>query len=291
MRINMTVTTKIHTTLNTKSNVSKTILLIGLSLFTGLFSHNLSAKNNADALSGDEIAIRVNQRDEGVAVSRDLRMEMVDRKGKKRIRDTRTFRKYYGDDKRTVIFYKSPKNVKDTAFLTLDYADKAQDDDQWLYLPAMRKVRRISASDRGDYFLGTDFTYEDIKLESRVSLKDYQREKIGKDTIDGFECVVVKATTIDQSVAKELGHAKREDCFDKTIWISRRSILWDDKNQLLKTIHFKDIEQVQGIWTIKTMIVENHKTQHKTIFTFSNIDYQQPIQDNIFTTHAIKRGL
>jgi len=85
---------------------------------------------------GDEIARRINARDEGVAVARNLTMQMTDRRGKTRTRETRGFRKYYGSDKRTVIFYLKPRNVKDTAFLTWDYADTNKDDDQWLYLPA-----------------------------------------------------------------------------------------------------------------------------------------------------------
>jgi hypothetical protein len=105
---------------------------------------------------GDTIAQRINARDEGESVSRDLKMEMTDKRGKTRIRETSGYRKYYGSDKKTIIIYRSPKNVKGTGFLTFDYADTQHDDDQWLYLPAMRKVRRISASDRGDYFLGTD---------------------------------------------------------------------------------------------------------------------------------------
>ena len=140
----------------------------------------------AEFPSGLEIAQRINDRDEGEAVSRNLTMEMIDRRGKKRVRETRGFRKYYGEEKRTVIFYLKPKNVKKTAFLTYDYPLADRDDDQWLYLPAMRKVRRISASDRGDYFLGTDFTYEDIKKESKVSIEDYTWKTVGEEEIDGY---------------------------------------------------------------------------------------------------------
>ena len=105
---------------------------------------------NPDWPSGVSIVEQVNARDEGEAVSRTVLMEMTDRRGKQRVRNTFGYRKYYGDEKRTVIFYKSPKNIKGTAFLTFDYPEVEKDYDQWLYLPAMRKVRRISASDRGD---------------------------------------------------------------------------------------------------------------------------------------------
>ena len=240
---------------------------------------------------GDEIARRINARDEGVAVARNLTMQMTDRRGKTRTRETRGFRKYYGDDKRTVIFYLQPKNVKDTAFLTWDYADPDRDDDQWLYLPAMRKVRRISASDRGDYFLGTDLTYEDIKLETRVSMADYTRVTTGEDVVDGHHCYLVEATPVDQATAKELGYGKVEQCVDDKIWMVRRARFWDTRGNPLKTAYFRDIRQVQGIWTQHRIEVENHKTGHKTLFLFSDVDYRHGVSDELFTREALRRGL
>ncbi len=263
-------------------------LTVALAITFVLFSAMLQA---ADWPTGDEIAQRINARDEGEAVSRNLTMEMIDRRGKKRVRETRGFRKYYGDEKRSVIFYRKPKNVKDTAFMTYDYPQAAVDDDQWLYLPAMRKVRRISASDRGDYFLGTDFTYEDIKLESRVSIEDYTRKTVGEDDVDGHHCYVVEALPVDAETAKELGYSRVEQCVDDEIWMVRRSRFWDTRGKLLKTIYTRDIRQVQGIWTQHLLEVENHKTGHRTVFTFSEVDYAKGVRDGVFTRKAIRRGL
>lgn len=245
----------------------------------------------AELPDGDEIAGRVNARDEGVAVARNLTMEMTDRRGKTRTRETRGFRKYYDDEKRTVIFYLEPSNIKDTAFLTWDYPDADKDDDQWLYLPAMRKVRRISASDRGDYFLGTDLTYEDIKLETRISLEDYTRNTIGEDEVDGHHCYLLESIPVDEDVAEELGYGKVEQCVDSAIWMVRRARFWDTKGSPLKTSYFRDIRQVQGIWTQHRIEVENHKTGHSTLFLFSDVDYRQGVRDGLFTQNALRRGL
>ena len=245
----------------------------------------------ADWPTGDEIARHINARDEGEAVSRNLTMRMIDRRGKERVRETRGLRKYYGDEKRSVIFYLQPRNVKDTAFLTYDYPTAAVDDDQWLYLPAMRKVRRISASNRGDYFLGTDFTYEDIKLETKVSIEDYTRKTIGEDEVDGHHCYVVEALPVDDETAKELGYGRVEQCVDDQIWMVRRSRFWDTRGKELKTIVTKDIRQVQGIWTQHRLEVDNHKSGHRTVFTFSEVDYATGVRDGVFTRKAIRRGL
>ena len=241
--------------------------------------------------SGDEIARQINARDEGQAVSRTLVMRMTDRRGKQRIRETFALRKYFGDEKRTVIFYRSPKNIKDTAFLTYDYPEAQRDDDQWLYLPAARKVRRISASDRGDYFLGTDFTYEDIKKETKVGLEDYTWTSIGEETIDGHRCYVVEAVPVNKDIAAELGYGRVLSRVDAEIWMVRKAEFWDVAGNPLKTTHFADIRQVQGIWTAHQYDVENHKTGHKTHFAFSDIDYAEGVDDAVFTQGALKRGL
>ncbi len=268
----------------------KRLKLTGFLMCT-VFSTGFANDVNTQLPSGDEIALNVNARDEGLAVARNLKMEMVDRHGKLRVRETRAFRKYFGDEKRTAIFYLKPKNIKDTAFLTYDYADKDKDDDQWLYLPAMRKVRRISASDRGDYFLGTDLSYEDIKLETRVSLQDYTRKTIGEDEVDGFHCYLVEERAIDDNTAEELGHLRRVSCVDDKLWIVRRSKYWDLQNNLLKTTYFKDISMVEGILTAHEIAVDNHKTGHQTRFIFSNVKYNEGVNDRVFTQNAMKRGL
>ena len=241
--------------------------------------------------SGDEIAQNINQRDEGLAVSRNVLMEMTDKRGKQRQRHTRGFRKYFGQEKRTVIFYLSPKSVKNTAFLTYDYPDVERDDDQWLYLPAARKVRRVSASDRGDYFLGTDFTYEDIKLESKVSLEDYKRKTLHEARLAGRKTYVVEATPVSKKTAKELGYSKVIQWVDPEIWMTRKAEFYDLRGKHLKTVYTKDIKQVQGIWTAHLLEVDNHKTKHKTRFVFSDVHYDNGIKDELFTEQAIRRGI
>lgn len=246
---------------------------------------------SADLPDGDEVARRINARDEGVAVSRNARMEMTDRHGKTRVQETRGFRVYVGEEKRTVLFYLSPKNVKDTAFLTFDYPEAGREDDQWLYLPALRKVRRISASNRGDYFLGTDFTYEDIKKETKVSMDDYRRRTLREDAVDGHPVIVVEALPVSEEVARELGYSRVVRWVDSDIWMSRKTELWDVRGNPLKTIVTTDIRQVQGIWTAHRFEVTNHKTGHSTILTFSDVDYAAEVDDELFTQQALLRGL
>jgi len=240
--------------------------------------------------SGREIMEKVVARNEGVWVTRDLRMELTDRSGTTRVRLTKALRRYYGKEKRTVIFYLSPTNIKGTAFLTYDYPDPSVDDDQWLYLPALRKVRRISASDRGDYFLGTDFTYEEIKKENKIELSDYRFRALGREDVEGRATFVVEGTPVSERVANELGYGRVVWRVDPDIWMSRKSDYWDTNGNHLKTITLPEIAQVDGIWTALRIHAVNHKTGHSTLFTFSNIDYRTKISDRMFKQSMLRRG-
>jgi len=270
-------------------------IVFALTIIFPSYAADNRVKDDSVFPSGLTIAQNINSRDEGQFVSRLLTMEMVDRRGKKRIRKTRGFRKYFttkdGNEKRTVLFYLTPRNVKNTAFMTYDYPQASKDDDQWLYLPAMRKVRRISASDRGDYFLGTDFTYEDIKKETKVTIEDYTRKTLREDVFDGHRVYVIESTPVNDEVAKELGYSKVVQWVDADIWIIRQAKFWNVRGKALKTIHSTGIKQVQGIWTTHRMEVINHKTKHKTYFTFSEVDYESPVNDAMFTQRTLRRGL
>jgi outer membrane lipoprotein-sorting protein len=246
---------------------------------------------NGTLPSGDEIVQRINARNEGQTASSTLLMELIDRRGEKLVRQTRTFRKYYEAEKRTAIFYLLPKNVEGTAFLTFDYFEERRDDAQWLYLPALRKVRRISAADRGEPFLGTDFTYEDMKRESKLSRTDYAWKTLGEDSLDGRHCYMVEGLPVSRDVARELGYSRVVSWVDAEIWMVRKTDFWDVRGEPLKASFVRDIRQVQGIWTAHALEVRNHKTGHRTVFTFSDVDYGSNIDDDLFTERALRRGL
>lgn len=240
--------------------------------------------------SGDEIARRINARDEGERVRRRLTMELIDAGGHVRTRETVSFRRFFGDEKRSALFYEAPKNVKDTAFLTWDYAEPGREDDQWLYLPALRKTRRIAGADRGGWFLGTDFSYEDMKKETRVSLEDYTRRTVGRDQVDGKPCLVVESIPVSDEVARELGYGKVLACVDPEIWMVRRSEFWDERGRRLKTTSVRDVRRVDGIWTPHVIEARNHQTGHRTVFTFSEVDYEAPVPEDLFTERSLRTG-
>ena len=114
------------------------------------------------AITAQEIAQKVHDRDDGDNSTSKMKMTLIDKNGKKRVRDLKTYTKDKGEDKLKLMFFLTPADVRNTGFLTYDYEDSNKDDDQWLYLPELKKVKRIASSDKSSSFMGSDFTYSDM---------------------------------------------------------------------------------------------------------------------------------
>jgi outer membrane lipoprotein-sorting protein len=248
-------------------------------------SRNASAAD--DPLGADEIVARVNERLAGRSVSRKIGMTLTSRSGKAIQRKVGSFRKYDGDDMRSVIYFLSPQSVRGSSFLVYDYVDPSQADDQWIYLPAVRRARRIASSDRGDYFMGTDFTNNDVKQETDLSATDYHWRLDGTDTIDTSECLILEGKPVDTETAKDLGYSRVRMCVAKQHWIPLRGEYWDLRNNPLKTIHISDIRQVDNIWTPHRIEAERKDDGHRTALEISDVDYETDLNDLLFSKRSL----
>ncbi len=245
-----------------------------------------------DALPrGPEVVRRVNARDDGQRLSQTLIMQLVDSRGSVRERRTRNLRKDFDDGRRSLIFFETPKNVKDTGFLTFDYPAPDREDDLWLYLPALRKVRRIATADRGGSFVGTDFSYEDIKLGTRLSAHDYAWKTLGREPCDELSCILIEGSAVDDETADELGYARLKAWVDPEIWMVRRAEFWDEHGRPLKQVRVGEIRRVDGRWTPHRLEALNHRSGHRTIFRIEDPDYEVELPDDLFTRRSLRRGL
>jgi hypothetical protein len=249
------------------------------------------AAHAQDALPpGDEVARRINARDAGAVATRKLVMEIVEKDGTTRTRSTRAYRRRFDADERSILFFDAPANVQGTSLLTWNYDDASREDAQWLYLPALRKSRRIALSDRGRAFLGTDLSFEDMKNETHVSLADYRWESVGEEEVDGHRCIVVDATPVDSETARALGYGRLRLRVDATIWMPRFIEYWEPGGAPLKTVRLRDVEQVDGIWSARRIEAENLQTGHRTVLRFEEIDHGSEVPEELFTEAAMRRG-
>ena len=240
---------------------------------------------NAQNLSGRDIIKKVKDNPNGETRYAKLDLVLEKSNGSKRERKVESWAMDIGEDTKTMMFFTYPGDVKGTGFLTWNYDEIGKDDDKWLYMPALKKTRRISgSSSKTDYFMGTDFTYDDMG-DRNVDEDDHKF--LREETLDGFDCYVV------ESVPKD----KREIYSKKISWIRKDCFMgikvefYDKLGKLHRVLNVSDIKKIQGYWTRSKMVMENVQTKHKTILTFSDMKYDLKIDQDMFNVTKLEKGL
>ncbi len=245
----------------------------------------------AEDLTAREIMQRVDDRDDGDNGIMDLEMVLADKNGDQRIRKIRSFLKDKGEDKQRLMFFIEPADVKDTAFLTYDYDAYAKDDDQWLYLPALRKTKRIASSDRSGAFMGSDFNYADM---TRKDLDAYDFKILKEMEVRGEPVWLIEAIPRTREEIKETGYEKSWLMVRKDLFMVVRAVHWVDEGAEVKYLDTPKIEQIDGIWTAThlTMTTKRDKTtQHHTELRFNNVRFGQDLEQDLFSVRRMEKGL
>jgi len=180
--------------------------------------------------------------------------------------------------------------VREVSFLSHDKLTPGATDDRWLYLPATRKVRRVPASDRGDYFLGTDFSYEDMQSELKFALQDYEFTLLESGETKQAGHYRLRGTPKNRGTVRELGYGAFEASIDPATWMPTQIDFFDPKLKPLKTVEVSGVKKIDGVWNAGTIKCTNHRSGHSTVFNFSGIEYRSGLPDKLFLPAALSRG-
>jgi hypothetical protein len=245
----------------------------------------------AEGLTAREIMQRVEDRDEGNPSIIDVEMTLIDKSGKKRLREIRAFGMDRGEDELQLLFFLSPADLEDTGFLTYDYDESGKDDDQWLYLPALRKTKRIASNDRSGRFMGSDFSYAD--LTSR-DLDQYDYTLMKEAEVGGVKVWQIESVPRTKEEIRETGYTKSILFVRQDNYVVIRSVGWLKKGGRLKYMDVKALEKIDGVWIgteIHMTTKKGQKTLHKTILRNGNIRLRQEIDEDFFTVRQLEKGL
>ncbi len=183
-------------------------------------------------------------------------------------------------ERSTLLRFIKPNDVARTGLLTMDFADN--DSNQWLYLPALDRVRRIASSRKGGRFVGSDFYYED--LSDRDVAMDHHRI-IGQDTVGGVKCTLLESIPVDK---KNSVYSKRTSCIHSKILIPLRIDYYENNQDApSKRLQARKIKRVQGYWTVFDSTMYNLKTGSSTKLFTLDIQYDQGIPDSLFSQHGL----
>ncbi len=248
-------------------------------LLTLLFaSAPAEASSTPDGL---ELAQAVYNRPDGEDLSSRVVMILTKKGREPRQRLFYSYAKEKSDFERwSLLRFIKPDDVDKTGLLTKDY--EGNESDQWLYLPALDRVRRIASSRKGGRFVGSDFYYEDLR-DREVSM-DHHRI-IGKDNIGGVDCVLLESIPVERSNSV---YSKRISCIHTKLLLPLQIDFYKKQaKEPMKRLRARKIKKVQGYWTIFESTMENLKTGHTTKLITTDILYDQNIPDELFS----QRGL
>ena len=240
----------------------------------------------AQGLTGYDIMKKADEVAEPKTSSSTAILTIHSKKGNDRIREVVMKSKDFGDVEKSVIVFLSPKDVSGTGYLTFDYKEEDKDSDNWLYMPAMKKTRRIasSGSEGEGSFMGTDFTYQDM---GDRSLNKYDYNLLGEDNIDGVDCYKVecisKAGT--EKDPRYISYIGKED------FILRKCEFYDRQQTLHRVLTCTDFTKIKGFTTAQKMKMENVQSGTWSLIESKNIQYDEgDIDDSLFSVAALEKG-
>ena len=253
---------------------SKTIL-ISLLLFFGYVS--------ADEAKGLAIIKEVDVKDSGWAdATAEMSMILSNQQGQTSTRALRLrFLEVPGDGDKSLTIFDSPKDIKGTAFLSHTHALSA--DDQWLFLPALKRVKRIASANKSGPFVGSEFAYEDL---TSFEVEKYKYKWLRNEDVSGIEHFVIEA----YPVYEYSGYTKQ------VLWISSKTYqpskieFFDRKSTILKTLISNNMQQYLGqYWRAEKMIMTNHQTGKKTQLNWLNWKFKTGLSSRDFDKTTLKR--
>jgi len=233
---------------------------------------------------GLEIAKEADLRDTGFNNSIvELEMILRNKQGEESRREMRNKTlEVAGDGDKSLVIFNQPRDVKGTAFLS--FTHKEGPDDQWLYLPALKRVKRIASNNKSGPFMGSEFAYEDI---SSQEVEKYTYKFIKEENLNGMDCFVIERYSVD----KKSGYTRQVVWYDKDRYIPHKIVFYDRKNDLLKTLTYHDYKQyLDKYWRAAKFSMVNHQTNKSTDLLFNDYQFQTGLTDRDFDKNSMKRA-
>jgi hypothetical protein len=233
---------------------------------------------------GLEIAIEADRRDTGFGnYTSDVKMILRNKQGQESTREIRSKTlEVDGDGDKSMTIFDAPGDVKGTALLS--FTHKEGPDDQWLYLPALKRVKRIASDNKSGPFMGSEFAYEDIASQE---VEKYTYRFLRDEVYEGMDVFVYERYPVDE----KSGYTRQVVWLDKEHYKQRKIEFYDRKDALLKTLLFTDYYQyLDRYWRAHDMYMENHQTGKSTRLLQTNFNFQAGLTDRDFDKNSLKRA-
>lgn len=245
--------------------------------------------------TAEGVMTAVDKRYQGNTRKQEGILTLIDKSNNKRVRRFTELTKKYGEDEKAISHVLSPPEVRGTGFLAYEWDDRKREDETWLYLPQLRKVKRMASTDKSGYFLGSDFTFWDM-VGLDVADFDYVFADDANAPENKGQWVIVATPRkeIAERVIDDTNYVKVKYWVDKEKQIVAKAMYWLKEGHRIKYFTASNVEKISDIWTVrKTQMVMTQGGQilHASVFDLANIEYNVPIDDEAFTTYALERKI
>ncbi len=258
--------------------INKILLMLAIAVSI----QNVNAQNAEQ--KGLEIAQKASEYDEGFGSTKvNLTMTLTNRHGQESVRELYSeILELVEDGDKSMIVFKSPNDVRGTS--TLTYTHKEGSDDQWLFLPSIQRVKRISSDNKSGPFMGSEFAYEDL---SSQEVEKYTYKFVREEKINGVDAYLIERYPVDP----KSGYTRQQVWFNKSNYRVEKVDFYDRKNELLKTLNYTGYKQYLGKhWRAGEFYMVNHQTGKSTRLSFEDYEFAVGLTDNDFTQNSLKRA-
>ncbi len=255
--------------------------LVGIGFL--VFLQPAMAQEQSPEEKGLAIAIEADRRDEGFGDSTsDTEMILRNRHGDESVRHLRMrVFEVNGDGDKSLVVFDRPRDVKGTALLT--FSHETDPDEQWIFLPALKRVKRIASNNKSGPFMGSEFAYEDL---SSQEVAKYSYKYLRDEVYEGQNCFVVER----YPEYENSGYTRQVAWIDQAEYRALKVEYYDRKNAILKTQTFLDYEQyLDKHWRPTRMEMINHQTKKSTTLNSRNIQFQVGLTDRDFDKNSLSR--
>ncbi len=243
----------------------------------------------ADNVNVQKLMVNNDASSKVIDAKSDMTMTLENEDGQQRVRKLTALTKLKPDgvNNQRILRFQSPADIKGTVTLLIE--QNAQDDDMWIYLPSLKKTRRLVSDNKRDSFVGSDLTFGDL-IGHKPSEWNSTLQK--EDTLDGKAVYVIESLPKDESVKSHTGYSKRLIWIDKQSNVALKTDYWDETGQFLKTIQVSDIQLVdvdRAKWQFMNLSAENFQTHHKTVLHFDDYKANQNLADKLFSSSNLEK--
>ena len=261
-------------------------LRIGVTFLAGLLLNitPLLAVVDTAEEKGLAIAQEADTRDSGFKdFKANLVMVLRNRHGEESVRDMRSRTlEVDKDGDKTLVIFDQPRDVKGTALLS--FSHKVGSDDQWLFLPALKRVKRIASNNKSGPFMGSEFAYEDITSQE---VEKYTYKYLRDEIYEGQDCFVIERYPVD----KKSGYTRQVVWIDKSEYRTQKVDYYDRKNDLLKILTFKNYKHyLDQYWRPDEMLMVNHQTGKSTTLIWTDYNFRNGLTSRDFDKNSLKRA-